>query len=147
MARPVRIEYPGAVYHVICRGNNRQAVFRDEQDRTRYLDKLSFYCQDKSVDLLSYCLLGNHVHLVETPQGNLAKMMQAFQTSYTVSFNKRYRRSGHVFEQRYKALLVDKDNYLVQASRYIHLNTVSARIVSRPQDYRWRRYGSYRKGK
>jgi putative transposase len=73
---------------------------RDEQDRIRYLEKLSFYCQDKSVDLLSYCLLGNHVHLlVETPQGNLSKMMQAFQTSYTVSFNKRYRRSGHVFEQ------------------------------------------------
>ena len=87
MARPVRIEYAGAVYHVICRGNNRQAIFRDEQE-------LSFYCQDKSVDLLSYCLLGNHVHLlVETPQGNLSKMMQAFQTSYTVSFNKRYRRS------------------------------------------------------
>jgi putative transposase len=70
----VRIEYPGAVYHVICRGNNRQAIFRDEQDRIRYLEKLSFYCQDKSVDLLSYRLLGNHVHrLVETPQGNLSK--------------------------------------------------------------------------
>ena len=81
MARPVRIEYPGAVCHVICRGNNRQAIFRDEQDRIRYLEKLSFYCQDKSVDLLSYCLLGNHVHLLlETPQGNLSKMMQAFQS-------------------------------------------------------------------
>jgi len=148
MARPVRIEYPGAVYQVICRGNNRQAIFRDEQDRIRYLEKLSFYCRDKSVDLLSYCLLGNHVHLlVETPQGNLSKMMQAFQTSYTVSFNKRYRRSGHVFAQRYKALLVDKDNYLLQVSRYIHLNPVSARIVSRPQDSRWSSYGSYLTGK
>src|SRR5438552_10397864 len=148
MARPVRIEYPGAVYHVICRGNNRQAIFRDERDRTRYLEKLSFYCQDKSVDLLSYCLLGNHVHLMlETPQGNLSKLMQALQTSYTVSFNKRYRRSGHGFDQRYKALLVDKDNYLLQVSRYIHLNPVSARIVSRPQDYRWSSYESYLKGK
>ena len=148
MARPVRIEYPGAVYHVICRGNNRQAIFRDEQDRIRYLEKLSFYCRDKSVDLLSYCLLGNHVHLLlETPHGNLSKMMQALQTSYTVSFNKRHRRSGHVFEQRYKALLVDKDNYLLQVSRYIHLNPVSAGIVTRPQDYRWSSYGSYLKGK
>jgi hypothetical protein len=81
------------------------------------------------------------------PQGNLSKLLQAFQTSYTVSFNKRHRRSGHVFEQRYKALLVDKDNYLLQVSRYIHLNPVSARIVSRPQDYRWSSYESYLKGK
>src|SRR5438132_14436392 len=110
MARRPRVFAPGLLYHVIVRGNNRQAIFRDEQDRIRYLEKLSFYCQDKSVDLLSYCLLGNHVHLLlETPQGNLSKLMQAFQTSYTVSFNKRHRRSGHVFEQRYKALLVDKD--------------------------------------
>jgi REP element-mobilizing transposase RayT len=89
MARPIRIEYPGAVYHVICRSNNRQAVFRDDQDRRRYLEKLSLYCQEKNAALLSYCLLSNHVHLrVETPEGNLSKMMQAFQTSYRVCFNK-----------------------------------------------------------
>jgi putative transposase len=148
MARPLRIEYPGAVYHVICRGNNRQAIFRDDVDRKGYLEKLSLYCQDKQVDLLSYCLLSNHVHLLlETPRGNLSKLMQAFQTSYTVYFNKRHGRSGHVFEQRYKALLVDKDNYLLQVSRYIHLNPVGARIVDRAQDYRWSSYGSYLKGK
>jgi len=148
MARPVRIEYPGAVYHVICRGNDRRAVFRDDQDRTRYLEKLSRYCQEKTVELLSYCLLTNHVHLLlETPEGNLSKMMQAFQTSYTVYFNKRHRRSGHLFEQRYKALLVDKDNYLLQVSCYIHLNPVAAKISPRPQDYRWSSYGWYLKGK
>ena len=148
MARPIRIEYPGAVYHVICRGNNRQVIFRDDADRKRYLEKLSLYCQEKNVDLLSYCLLSNHVHLlVETPEGNLSKMMQAFQTSYTVYFNKRHGRTGHVFEQRYKARVVDKDNYLIQVSRYIHLNPVSARIVERPQDFRWSSYGSYLKGK
>jgi len=148
MARPIRIEYPGAVYHVICRGNNRQAIFRDDADRKRYLEKLSFYCQEKNVDLLSYCLLSNHVHLlVETPEGNLSKMMQAFQTSYTVYFNKRHGRTGHVFEQRYKAMVVDKDNYLLQVSRYIHLNPVSAKMVERPQDFRWSSYGSYLKGK
>lgn len=148
MARPIRIEYPGAVYHVICRGNNRQAIFRDDQDRRRYLEKLSRYCQEKGVDLLSYCLLSNHLHLlVETPEGNLSKMMQAFQTSYTLYFNKRHGRTGHVFEQRYKAMVVDKDNYLLQVSRYIHLNAVSAKIVERPQDFRWSSYGAYLKGK
>lgn len=148
MARPLRIEYAGAVYHVICRGNNRQAVFRDDQDRRRYLEKLSLYLEEKNVDLLAYCLLSNHVHLLlETPEGNLSKMMQPFQTSYTVYFNKRHRRSGHVFEQRYKALLVDKDKYLLEVSRYIHLNPAAARIVERPQDYRWSSYGSYLKGK
>jgi REP element-mobilizing transposase RayT len=148
MARAVRIEYPGAVYHVVCRGNNRQAVFRDDYDRKRYLEKLSLYCQDKDVELLCYCLLGNHVHLVlETPQGNLSKMMQAFQTSYTVYFNKRHGRTGHVFEQRYKAFLVDRDNYLLEVSRYVHLNAVAARLVERPARYRWSSYASYLKGK
>ena len=148
MARPIRIEYPGAVYHVICRGNNRQVIYRDDEDRRRYLEKLSYYCQDKTVHLLAYCLMSNHVHLLlETPEGNLSKMMQAFQTSYTVYFNKRHGRTGHVFEQRYKAMLVDKDNYLLQVSRYIHLNAVSAKVAERPQEYRWCSYGSYLKGK
>ena len=148
MARPIRIEYPGAVYHVICRGNNRQAIYRDDQDRRRYLEKLSYYCRDKTVHLLAYCLMPNHVHLLlETPEGNLSRMMQAFQISYTVYFNKRHGRTGHVFEQRYKAMLVDKDNYLLQVSRYIHLNAVSAKLAERPQEYRWCSYGSYFKGK
>jgi REP element-mobilizing transposase RayT len=147
MARPIRIEYPGAVYHVICRGNNRQGIYRDDQDRRRYLEKLSYYCRDKTVHLLAYCLMPNHVHLLlETPEGNLSRMMQAFQTSYTVYFNKRHGRTGHVFEQRYKAMLVDKDNYLLQVSRYIHLNAVSAKLAERPQAYRWCSYGSYFKG-
>lgn len=133
---------------MICRGNNRQAIYRDDEDRRRYLEKLSYYCQDKKVDLLAYCLMSNHVHLLlETAEGNLSKIMQAFQTSYTVYFNKRHGRTGHVFEQRYKAMLVDKDNYLLHVSRYIHLNAVSAKLAARPQDYRWCSYGSYLKGK
>ena len=148
MARPLRIEYPGAVYHVLCRGNNRQKIFRDDLDRRRYLEKLFHYCELKEVSLLGYCLLSNHIHLlVETPQGNLSKMMQAFQTSYTLYLNRRHGRSGHVFEQRYKALLVDKDNYLLQVSRYIHRNPLEAKLVGRPQDYRWSSYGAYVSGK
>jgi REP element-mobilizing transposase RayT len=148
MARPVRIEYPGAVYHVVCRGNNRQAIFRDDHDRKRYLEKLSLYCEAKEVELLCYCLLTNHLHLVlETPQGNLSRMMQAFQTSYTIYFNKRHNRTGHVFEQRYKAFVVDRDNYLLQVSRYVHLNAVAARLVERPAQYPWSSYASYLTGK
>lgn len=144
MVRPVRLEYPGALYHVITRGNNRQSVFKDDRDRKTYLEKLFLYCEQKGVHLLSYCLLTNHVHLLlETPEGNLSKMMQAFQTSYTVYFNKRHGRSGHVFEQRYKAFLVDKENYLLQVSRYIHLNPVAAKMAVRPQDYRWSSYKDY----
>ena len=79
MARPLRIEYAGAVYHVVCRGNNRQNVFKDDRDRKRYLEKLVYYCELKKVSLLCYCLLSNHIHLLlETPQGNLSKMMQPF---------------------------------------------------------------------
>jgi len=144
MARPVRIEYPGAVYHVITRGNNRQAIFKDDHDRKTYLEKLFYYCEAKGVELLCYCLLSNHVHLLlQTPQGNLSKLMQPFQTSYTVYFNRRHRHTGHVFEQRYKAFLVDRDNYLLQVSRYIHLNPVGAGIVKRPQNYRWSSYRAY----
>lgn len=144
MARPIRIEYPGAVYHVITRGNNRQVIFKDDRDRRTYLEKLSYYCEQKEVELLCYSLLSNHVHLLlETPKGNLSKFMQPFQTSYTVHFNKRHGRTGHVFEQRYKAFLVDKDHYLLQVSRYIHLNCVGAKIVARPQNYRWSSYRAY----
>jgi len=144
MPRPLRIEYPGAVYHVLTRGNNRQAVFRDDADRHAYLAKLREYCREKGVELLCYCLLPNHVHLlVETPQGNLSKLMQAFQTSYAVYFNRRHGRTGHLFEQRYKAFLVDRDSYLLQVSRYIHLNPVAAKLVARPQAYRWSSYAAY----
>lgn len=146
MARPLRIEYPGAVYHVLTRGNNRQAIFRDDADRRVYLAKVRRYCAEKEVELLCYCLLPNHVHLlVQTPQGNLSKLMQAFQTSYTRHFNRRHGRTGHVFEQRYKAFLVDRDNYLLQVSRYIHLNPVAAKFVRRPQAYRWSSYRAYLK--
>ena len=108
--RPLRIEYPGAVDHVICRGNNRQKIFRDDLDRRRCLEKLFKYCELKEVSRLG---LLNHIHLlVEAPQGKLFKRMQAFQMSYTLYRNRCHGRSGHVFEQRYKALLVDKDNHL-----------------------------------
>ncbi len=144
MARPLRIEYPGAVHHVIVRGNNRQAVFRDNDDRRVYLDKLQQYCVAKEVHLLCYCLLSNHAHLlVETPRGNLSKLMQPFQTSYTRYFNRRHGRTGHVFAQRYKAFLVDRDAYLLQVSRYIHLNPVGANVAGRPQAYRWSSYRAY----
>jgi putative transposase len=148
MVRPLSIEYPGAVYHVMTRGINRQAIFHADHDRTAYLEKLLHYRREKDVQLLCYCLLSNHVRLLlETPHANLSRTMQAFQTSYTVSSNQRHRHTGQVFEQRDKAFLVDKDNCLLQVSRYIHLNPVTAWIVKRPQDYRWNSYRAYLTGK
>ena len=147
MARPLRVEYPGAIYHIVTRGNNRQKVFKNDQDRKIYLQKLADYCADKGVDLLCYCLLSNHIHLLlQTPRGNLSKTMQPLQISYTAYFNKKHRHSGHVFEQRYKAFLVDKDNYLLQVSRYIHLNPVKAEIAKNPRDYPWSSYRAYTGG-
>jgi REP element-mobilizing transposase RayT len=144
MARLPRIEYPGALYHVITRGNNRQTIFKDDDDRIFHLKKLAFYCKEKRAHLLCYCLLLNHVHLLlETPEGNLSKLMQPFQTSYTAYFNRRHSQTGHVFEQRYKAFLVDRENYLLQVSRYIHLNPVGAGLVKRPESYRWSSYRAY----
>jgi REP element-mobilizing transposase RayT len=114
------------------------------KSRRAYLAKLRQYCAGKGVELICYCLLPNHVHLlVETPQGNLSKLMQAFQTSYTLYFNRRHGRTGHLFEQRYKAFLVDRDSYLLQVSRYIHLNPVAAKLVARPEAYRWSSYAAY----
>ena len=104
------------------------------------------YCTEKEVHLLGYCLLSTHLHLLlETPQGNLSKLMQPLQTSYTLFFNRRHRHTGHVFEQRYKALVVDRDNYLLHVSRSIHLNPVAAKLVQRPQDYPWSSYRAYLK--
>lgn len=119
-------------------------MFRDAADRRVYLEKLQYHCSTKEVYLLCYCLLFNHVHLlVETPHGNLSKLMQAFQTSYTRYCNRRHSRTGHVFEQRYKAFLVDRDAYLLQVSRYIHLNPVGAKVVRRPHEYPWSSYRAY----
>ncbi len=123
MARPLRILFPDAYYHVTCRGNERKAIFKDETDRGVFLDKLQVSIRIYQVKLHAYVLMDNHFHLVvETPKGNLSEFMRHFNVSYTGAYNRRHNRVGHLYQGRYKAILIDKDSYLLELSRYVHLN-------------------------
>lgn len=125
MARPLRIEYPGAYYHVTSRGNERRAIFADDTDKRRFLEILETTSNLFGAEVHGYVLMENHFHLIlMTPTANLQKFMQRFNTSYTVYFNRRHHRTGHLFQGRYKALLIDRDTYLLELSRYLHLNPV-----------------------
>jgi len=118
MARPLRIEYPGAYYHVAARGNDRKAIFRDVLDRKKFLVILSSSIEQFVVRLHSYVLMDNHYHLlVETPAGELSRAIRYLNGVYTQYINRRYRRVGHLFQGRYKAILIDKDSYLIELSR------------------------------
>jgi putative transposase len=134
----LRLEAEGAVYHVIARGNERKAVFRDDRDRQEYLDRL-IRCRDRfGVRLLAFCLMGNHLHLaVERGPTNLSRVMLVLQSAYTQWFNRRHGRVGHLFQGRYKAFLIEKDRYLLALIRYIHRNPLGAGLASRAQDYAW----------
>jgi REP element-mobilizing transposase RayT len=125
MARPLRIQFSHAYYHVTCRGNDRRAIYLNDNDRELFLEKLQSSLGIYQVVLHAYVLMGNHFHLiVETPRANLSEFMRHFNISYTAAFNRRHRRVGHLYQGRYKAILVDKDSYLAELSRYVHLNPV-----------------------
>lgn len=141
MARQPRVEYEGAFYHVTSRGNLKQNIFFEDADRKKFLDICKRTKERYSYFLHAYVLMENHYHLlIETPLANLSQLMQNINTSYTVFINRKYHRSGHLFQGRYKAIIVDKDNYLLSLSRYIHLNPVRARMVSSPEKYPWSSY-------
>jgi REP element-mobilizing transposase RayT len=128
MARPLRILFPEAYYHVTCRGNERKAIFRDDTDRSVFLDKLKASRQIYGVEIHAYVLMNNHFHLMlETPKGNLSEFMRHFNISYTAAFNRRHHRVGHLYQGRYKAIVIDKDRYLLELSRYVHVNPVRVR--------------------
>ncbi len=132
MTRPLRIQFPGALYHVTNRGNERKPIFKDDQDRAKFLEILSHSLAVYSVKLYSFVLMSNHFHLlVETPLGNLSQFMRHFNITYTSAFNRRHRRSGHLYQGRYKSFLVDGDEYLAMVSRYIHLNPVKVGAVKK----------------
>ncbi len=125
MARQLRIQYPGAYYHVTSRGNDRQDIYRDHADYVLFLNILAESLDIFNVSLLAYVCMTNHFHLfLTTPDGNLSEFMRHFNITYTSAFNRRYNRSGHLYQGRYKSFLVDADNYLKEVSRYIHLNPV-----------------------
>lgn len=131
MARPLRIEYEGACYHVMNRGNQRARVFHTTKHYTLFLEKLDHFCGQFDVKVHSYCCLANHFHLLlTTREANLSRFMQSFLTSFTISLNRMRRSAGHVFLGRFKAQLVEQQRYLSKASRYIHLNPVRTKRVS-----------------
>ncbi|MBP9013054.1 MAG: transposase [Smithella sp.] len=138
MSRALRIQYPNAYYHVTCRGNEQKEIFRGVKDRAEFIELLARSIELFEIHLLAYALMPNHFHLlVCTPKGNLSGFMRHFNISYTGYFNRRYKRSGHLYQGRYKAFLIDADNYLLEVSRYIHLNPL--RMESHiPLKQRWR---------
>ncbi|RJQ51369.1 MAG: transposase [Nitrospiraceae bacterium] len=147
MARPPRIEYPGAFYHVIVRGNQRQAIFKDKKDRFKYLELVERYRRRHGFIIYAYTLMTNHVHLlVETPKTPISRIMQVISFTYTRYFNQRYKKTGHLFQGRYKAYLCDRDIYLLSLVRYIHLNPVRAKLVEKPQEYKWSSHREYLDG-
>ncbi len=144
MARQLRIEYEGAFYHITSRGNQREQIFWDNKDREKFENILRRTKERYSYLLHAYALMDNHYHLlIETPYANIKQVMQNINTSYTVYVNKRHKRTGHLLQGRYKAFIIDKESYLLELGRYIHLNPVRAGIVIRPEDYRWSSYRQY----
>jgi len=148
MARKVRVEFAGALYHVINRGDRQEAISRDEQDRLRFLATLAEACLKTGWQVHAYCLMGNHFHLVvETPQPNLVAGMKWFLGTYTSRFNRRHREFGHLFSGRYKALVVDGEgDYLRTVCEYVHLNPVRAKLVAAEaalRSYRWSSFPAY----
>jgi putative transposase len=144
MARPLRIEYEGAVYHVTARGNERGKIFFSKRDYDKFKEYIAAAKGKYGLILHSYVLMTNHYHLIiETPEKNLSKIMHYINSSYTTYTNIKRKRKGHLFQGRYKAILVDKDNYLLELSRYLHLNPVRANMAQKPEDYSYSSYKSY----
>ena len=148
MARRPRLLAPGLLYHVIARGNQKLKTFLSQRDYLAYLERLSLYRMRYRVSVYAYCLMPNHLHLlVETSSQPLSKFMQGLQQSYTQYFNLTHRKVGHVFQGRYKAIVCDKDEYLLTLVRYIHQNPVRAKMVGKAEDYPYSGHGSYAKGR
>jgi REP element-mobilizing transposase RayT len=147
MARRPRIHYPGGLYHVIARGNKGLKVFRRDQDYKLYLKFLEEYKERYDFLLYAYVLMPTHLHfLIEVGEVPLSKAMQSLQFRYTRNYNLRYQSWGHLFQGRYKAILCEKDSYLLELSAYVHLNPVRAKLVKDPAEYPWSSYREYLKG-
>jgi len=144
MARQLRVEFENAFYHITSRGNLRDKIFYNATDRERFLKILIRTKERYGFLLHAYALMDNHYHLLmETPKANLSQTMQNINTSYTVYVNRKYQRSGHLLQGRFKGIIVDKDRYLISLSRYIHLNPVRAKLVKGPADYPWTSYRAF----
>jgi REP element-mobilizing transposase RayT len=141
MSRPLRIEYDGALYHVTTRGNERKPIFKDDGDRQLFLTTLAQVTERFHWICHAYCLMSNHYHLViETPDGNLSKGMRQLNGVYTQAYNRRHHRIGHLFQGRFKAILVQKDSHFLEVCRYVVLNPVRAKAVKHPREWPWSSY-------
>ncbi len=144
MGRPLRIEYEGAHYHITTRGNERREVFKSKRDREKFLSYLESAVMRYGAVIHAYCLMDTHFHLLlETPSANLSQIMQHINGAYTNYFNTKRKRSGHLFQGRFKAILIEANEYATELSRYIHLNPVRAGMVKRPEEYPWSSYREY----
>jgi len=147
MARPLRIEYEGAIYHITARGNERSKVFFSKKDYEKFKEYLAEAQQKFGFFLHAYVLMTNHYHLIiETPDKNLSRLMHHINSSYTTYINVKRKRSGHLFQGRFKAVLVDRDSYLLELSRYLHLNPVRASMTQKPEEYFHSSYRTYISG-
>jgi len=144
VARQLRIEYKGAFYHVIARGERKEKIFFNKNDYLKFLEKLGEAVDKFTLKIHCFCLMGNHYHLlIETPEGNLAKAMHHINTRYSNWFKSKHQIIGSVFQGRYKSILVEKESYLLALSAYVHLNPVWAAIIDKPEKYRWSSFNDY----
>ncbi len=146
MARKPRIEFEGAFYHVLTRGNQKQKIFKENDDLNIYLEILFDYKKRYNYYLFSYVLMSNHVHLlIQTQKTPLSKILQGVNQRYTAYFNRKYKTVGHLFQGRYKAILCDRDEYMLSLVKYIHMNPVRARVAESPAGYKWSSHSTYSK--
>jgi putative transposase len=141
MSRALRVEFPGAVYHVTSRGNFRQEIFHDDDDRQTFLNKVQASAERYGFIVHAYCLMSNHYHiLMETTLPNLSRAMQRINGDYTMAVNHKYGRVGHLFQGRFKAVLIEKESHLLEVARYVVLNPVRARMVEKIESWKWSSY-------
>jgi putative transposase len=144
MARPLRIEFPGAIYHVTSRGDRREPIFEDDADRHTFLTVIAQATERFDAVILAYCLMDNHYHLVvHTRRGNLSRLMQQLNGVYTQTYNRRHNKVGHLFQGRFKGILVDENAYLLEVCRYVDLNPLRARMVRDPGKWPWSSYRAH----
>ncbi|MFH1961294.1 MAG: transposase [bacterium] len=144
MARPWRIQYEGAVYHVMSRGVAQGEIYSIDEDYHRFLEYLEKVVEKFGIEIFAFVLMGNHYHLLlRTKEANLSKAIQWLQTSYSIYYNRRHNRSGHLFQGRYKSILVGEENYWKNLSFYIHLNPIRAGMVKELNEYKWSSYHDY----
>jgi len=144
MSRPLRVNFEGAYYHVMNRGRGKERIFYDEKDHKRFLTILAESCEIFHVEVVAYCLMGNHYHLlIHTPDANLSQFMRQVNGVYTQVYNRRYKKDGTLFKGRYKAIVVQEEFYIIRVVRYIHKNPVKAGLVRKEEDYKYSSHADY----